>query len=75
MSDYQAVKTGSALGPYYELRGPGLGYYGSHIGVHLTVHPEAEAERLASLLAKAFQAGRQAKAREIRLALNVPEDR
>lgn len=54
---------------YAEFEGPGLGYY----SVGVLVPADVGAEAICRLLARAHQAGREAKAAEIRNALNVRE--
>ncbi len=51
----------------YTFKGPGLPRYSAHA----VVWREYDAETIARLLAHAFEAGREAKAAEIRAALGV----
>lgn len=73
MSDYRFEITRTALGEAFEFRGPGLGYYGTYLSVHL-VQGKHEADTIVHLLQKAYEAGRQAKAEELRTVLGVHKD-
>lgn len=53
--------------PVYKFDGPGLGSYARM----QLLNNEIQAESIARMLAKAFEAGRQAKASEIRNVLGV----
>lgn len=71
MSEYRFSETETAIGPKHEFHGPGLGYHGCPPGLHLVKSYEAEA--VVRMLAQAYEAGRRAKAAELRRSLGCAE--
>jgi (2Fe-2S) ferredoxin len=73
MSHYRHSTNQTAVGVEHCFHGPGMPQYAN--GVHLANVSANDADRVASLLSLAYEAGRRSKASELRRALGAADDR